>query len=365
MPDEPGKMGEFDLIRRINERLPRSEKQVNSLFETDAELVEWGDSLLAFTMDEFSEEEEYIGTHDPFLLGWNIAVGVLSDLLAVGAVPQFYSHACILSDLFSGEYLDHFFEGVACALEESKAFFIGGDMGTSSVWRYVGAAIGRVEVDRVRKRTGIESGDYLYVTGTLGDGNRAALLNYLAITGSAPALSEEYRTTRFELRLGESDHIGLYSTVCMDTSDGLVRTLETLNYLNPCALVIDPARMPYDRISAAVTRQLDIPSEALLFGSAGEYELFFTIPAYAEAAFLEETRYEFSKIGRAVPGNGVYCIRPGHDLESLDEGEPDVLLADESFCVSLEDLNPDPRKMESTKKYLEELLNVVKTLFGA
>ncbi len=359
--------GEFELIRMINKKFHRSPDQVNQPFETDAELLAWRGGLLAFTMDEFSEEEEYIGTMDPFLLGWNIAVGVISDLLAVGAAPLFYSHACVLSNRFTGSYRDRFFEGINRAVTEAGAYLIGGDLGISDVWRYTGAAFGEVEQSRVRKRIGIEPTDSLYVTGMLGDGNRAALLNFLSGNDGCAVqqFPPEYRTTRFELRLAESNRIGSYSTVCMDTSDGLIRTLSTLTGLNPCALVIDPGLIPYDQISVSVMEMLDMPPEALLFGSAGEYELFFTVPAYAEAALIEENRgrLQLRKIGRAVPGMGLYFIRSGHDLDSLNDTDTDAFLADGNTCISLASVDLDPRKMEDTGRYIEVLLKTVKDLF--
>ncbi len=375
MTDDHNQLGEFDMIRQISDRFPRSKRQVNRLFECDAEIVEMNGSLLAFTMDEFSEEEEFIGSGDPYLLGWNMAVGVISDLLAAGAVPQFYSHACIMSPRFTGEYHDRFLDGISEAVSAAGAFFIGGDLGTSDVWRYVGAVFGAVDRKKLRMRTGIKPGDYLCITGSVGDGNRTALLNYLRSgaagslgagggTGSIPEFPDEYCTTRFELRLEESAFIGRHAAVSMDTSDGVVRTLETLSELNRCALVVDPSRIPYDPVSLQVLQGVGMPPECLLFGSAGEYELLFSVPADNREDFLEQqSGCDCTVIGRAVTGNDVHFLKKDRDLASIDPGEPASHYVKENVLTALGEHRVDPRELRDIGRYIQELTAAVKAIF--
>lgn len=375
------RVGEFDMIRQISDRFQRSVRQVNNLFECDAEIVEMNGSLLAFTMDEFSEEEEFIGSGDPYLLGWNMAVGVISDLLAAGATPQFYSHACIMSPRFTGEYHDRFLDGISEAVSAAGAFFIGGDLGTSEVWRYVGAIFGTVDRNRLRMRTGIKPGDYLCITGSVGDGNRTALLNYLRSSGAGggsgaagsgvpefpdedSAFPAEFCTTRFELRLQESGFIGKHSNVSMDTSDGVVRTLETLSELNRCALVVDPVRIPYDPVSLKVLQAVGMPRECLLFGSAGEYELLFTVSPGNREEFLEQqSGCDCTIIGRAVAGEDVHFLNKDQDLISIDPGEPVSRYVSEGVLTALGEHRVDPRELRDIGRYIQALVTAVKAIF--
>ena len=83
-------MNEQMLITALANGAPRHPAQQNELFGSDAELVETSGGVKAFTLDEFSPAEDGFIDDDPKLLGRNMAIATLSDLLAVGAVPELY-----------------------------------------------------------------------------------------------------------------------------------------------------------------------------------------------------------------------------------------------------------------------------------
>lgn len=359
---------EFELISIIASKFPKSKQQLNRIFETDAEIVKWGDSLLVFTMDEVSEEEEYIGSLDPYILGWNLTVGVLSDLFAVGADPKFYSHACILSSLFTKDYLERFFEGIRDVLKLSGAYLIGGDLGMGNTWRYIGAAFGTLTKSCLMKRVGVSLGDYIFITGTVGDGNRSALLNYIRNQRSHDILHkfpQEYFTPKFEFRLEESQLIRGYSKVCMDTSDGIIMATETLSELNDCAIILDMNNIPYDSISEEVMKVMNFPREVLFFGSAGEYELMFTINSQRVHDFQKkfENRFEFRKIGIALPGKGIYFLKRTENIDRLHTSDTVDRLLKTERLIPMKNHSIDPRDIGNTEKYIEILVKTVKKLF--
>ena len=86
---------EKDIITRIANQLPRSNKQLNNLFESDSEIIQFGSKKLLLTIDEFSDEDHF-RNHDPYILGWNLAVATISDILASGGQPTFYGHSIII-----------------------------------------------------------------------------------------------------------------------------------------------------------------------------------------------------------------------------------------------------------------------------
>jgi thiamine-monophosphate kinase len=83
--------GETALIKLIDSLLPVGKDRLNRCFECDSEIIDWGGKKLLFTMDEFSAEDR-LREHDPYSLGWNVAVGSVSDILATGGTPTLFAH---------------------------------------------------------------------------------------------------------------------------------------------------------------------------------------------------------------------------------------------------------------------------------
>jgi thiamine-monophosphate kinase len=97
---------EKDIIRLISDILPRSVNQINQCFESDSEILRYGSEILLFTVDEFSNEDLF-RDNDPYSLGWNLAVGTLSDILSVkkpGGL-KFGMHEVEVAYAYSASYM--------------------------------------------------------------------------------------------------------------------------------------------------------------------------------------------------------------------------------------------------------------------
>ena len=115
---------EKDIITRIANQLPRSDKQLNNLFESDSEIIQLDFTKLLFTVDEFSDEDHF-RDHDPYILGWNLTVATISDILASGGLPRYYGHSVMIDkNKWDDFYLEHFSVGIADVLRKSKAFLL-------------------------------------------------------------------------------------------------------------------------------------------------------------------------------------------------------------------------------------------------
>ena len=273
-------MHEFDLIRQLAAYFRRSTHQRNALFTCDAEIVELNGSLWGFTTDAFSPDEDCFGNADPERIGRNIAVATLSDLFAAGCQPNFYLHSLDLppdGDSF-GRKLS---QGVAAILDACSAFMLGGDLGCGSTWRCSATAFGPVARSVALTRLLPPREQALYVTGTLGDANAAALQNL------APP--------EFELRLSASEAVRLQASACIDTSDGLLNAVWQWHDVNPgFRFEIDPAAIPYAQGACDAAKAFRLPLSAFLLGGAGEYELLFAADSGSEV--LDATR-----IGSVAP----------------------------------------------------------------
>ncbi|MEL7564117.1 MAG: thiamine-phosphate kinase [Dehalobacterium sp.] len=287
---------ESDLIKKISTVMPRSEHQLNKLFESDAEIIEFGGSRMLFSIDEFSRED-MMREHDPFTLGWNLAVGGVSDILAAGGRPLFYAHNMTVDKNWTEDYIKSFSQGVAGVLEKSQTSFMGGDFGRSNIWRYTAAVIGILE-GKPLLRSGASAGDGIYLSGRIGAGNLEAFLKVYSENKGAEKLARVIRN-RFFLRLDEAKLIRKYAKACTDTSDGVFNALNLLAEMSRTGYEVRD--LPYIKTGEVLARMFSIPKTLLFLGECGEYELIFTVGTQNEEEFLLEAKnkgMKFFKIGR-------------------------------------------------------------------
>lgn len=287
---------EEDLIRMISSMLPRSPHQLNRLFEGDAEILELGGTKMLFTMDEFSPEDMLL-ERDPFTLGWNLAVGTMSDILAAGGRPLFYAHSMTAGEQWDEAYIQSFARGVASALTQSRTGFIGGDFGQSKVWRYTGAAIGVLD-GKPLLRSGASPGEGIFISGRIGAGNLAAFLTLYEEKKGAGRLAKLMKTP-FSLRLREAELVKKYATACIDTSDGVCNGLGMLAEMSGTGYAVRD--LPYLKTGALAARLFSLPKTLLFLGECGEYELLFTLRPEEEGGFFREAAEQglkFYRIGR-------------------------------------------------------------------
>ncbi|MDX8340333.1 AIR synthase related protein [Draconibacterium sp. IB214405] len=306
---------EENIISLISEQLPRSKKQLNELFQSDAEILKKKNGFMLFSVDDFSKEDHFRAT-DPFQLGKNLAVATLSDIFASGGVPQYFSHSVALNPAkWDNSYLIELSRGVAEILMETGAAFIGGDLGTSDEWHYTGIAIGHSDKPLMRKKTA--PGELIYMTGNCGTGNLEAALQLFDLDSDI--------TTQFELRHKEARLIQEFATTCIDSSDGIVNALRTISSLNNIGFLID--RLNPDPIASAFMAKLKLPEELLFLGECGEYELVFTIKPEDEKTFLSEAEsreLNFAKIGTIQEEKKVLLSGSAHyDLSDFNIGGRD------------------------------------------
>ena len=280
-------MHEAELIRKLATAFHRSPDQRNALFGCDAEIVDIGGRLWGITTDAFSPDEDCFGSESPERIGHNIAVATLSDLLAAGCQPQFYLH-CLDVPPSGEDFAYRLSLGVAEVLDACGAFMLGGDLGCGPSWRCTATALGPVARAEPLTRILPQREQALYVTGTLGDANAAALQNLTP--------------PEFELRLAAAEQVRRVASACIDTSDGLLNAVWQWQQVNPgFRFEIDPHAIPYAPQASDAALRFGFPLPAFLLGGAGEYELLFAADPGVEVP-------DATRIGTVMPGtaHGIY-----------------------------------------------------------
>ena len=275
-------ISEKTICEVLSSMLPSG--RLNKCFESDAEVISLnGKEKCLFTTDEFSAEDLF-REDDPRLLGWNVAAGAISDILACGGSPLFYAHALTVDSRWNEDYLRAFGAGVREVLNATGARFIGGDCGRSELWRCTVSVIGACEGTPISRR-GAAPGDGVYLSGEIGAGNLEAA--HRLFQKREPLIAEPSKF-RIPLRQAECALMRRYGSCCMDTSDGVCAALQTIADLNGCGYEISD--LPYLPAALGFCRNASLPAALLFLGECGEYELLFTVRPDRETHFLAEAR---------------------------------------------------------------------------
>lgn len=338
-------MNEFGIIDYVNKNYKRHPGQKNFVWESDAEIIDLHGRSYAFSIDDYSPEEDMFPDHDPETLGYNLVIATVSDVISCGGNPEFFMHSIVLPKGKGPVYYQGMLNGIKNGLEKSSTFMIGGDTSFSDDWRYSAVVFG--EVERPIMRSGINPGDIIYATGKFGMGNRFAFLKHLIKKGKIKwnELVKDMLSDRFKSRCLEAEIIRKYAGFCIDSSDGYFNSFRYFNMVNPevrLIMRIDPNLV--DDKTKVFANMMGVMPEVSLFSSAGEYELIFGIPEKVVPSFEAEMgkmKHDFYKIGRAEQGEGLFAEINGTKTRKIDRDPP------------------DPRG-DDIEKYLENIMVFVK-----
>jgi thiamine-monophosphate kinase len=303
------------MLRTLTKTLSRSPFQYNGLLESDAELVRVpgvSDLWLAATTDAVVEEIQSGLYADPRLLGWMTVMVNLSDLAAVGATPAGILIAETLTRGMPEEDIVEMQRGIAEAVYTCGTHVLGGDTSVADHQEMCGTALGFVRAEKPLTRCGCSAGDFLYLSGPAGTGNAFALARF---THADPFPFFPVA------RIREGQLLPGRASACMDTSDGLLTTLDQLSRLNGIGFEIDSTwEEALDQASRSVFSGAGVPSWISLAGQHGEFELAFTIPQVREADFLKEAwsiGWKPKRVGTATAAMGIILPISGI-LHSID-----------------------------------------------
>lgn len=252
--------------------MPKSPLRKSVSGEVDSEVIRLGDKDFLFTTDDFSAED-LLQENDPYILGWNICCGAISDIVAAGGKPLVYSHSMIIPSSWDEKFVIEFSKGISAVLRRYSVSFIGGDIGVSSSWRYTASVIG-VHVGKPVNRKGCKAGDAIFITGGVGSGNLEAAMCMFKANEYIKKLPMK-STHKFRAHEQIPEIIAKYASCAIDTSDGALASLQTISHVNSTGFQIDKIR--YNPAVQKVAQALHIPELLFFMGECGEYEILFTV----------------------------------------------------------------------------------------
>lgn len=297
-------LGEFGLIRHLTQAIDlKNESTVKGVGDDCAVLHFADDKETLVTTDLLLEGVHFDLTYVPLKhLGYKSAIVNFSDVYAMGGMPRQITVSLGLSQRFSVEDMDEFYEGLRLACDKHGVDIVGGDTSSSMTGLTISiTCIGEVERGRAIYRSGARPTDILCVSGNLGAAYMGLQLlereknvyyqqlqenkGHETLEAAQPDFAgKEYLLERqlkpearrdVILRLRE---LGIQPTAMMDVSDGLSSELMHICEQSHCGCRIYEEHIPLDYETASQAEEFNMNVTTCALNGGEDYELLFAIP---------------------------------------------------------------------------------------
>jgi thiamine-monophosphate kinase len=308
------RMGEFELLARIRERLPASRPRTH-LGSGDDAAVTLPTGATATSVDALVD-----GVHfrrdlaGPAQIGHKALATALSDLAAMGAEAGEAYVVLGLPPDFSEEQCLELLDGMTALASETGTDLAGGDLTRSDQLFLAITVVGHApDPEALVQRAGARPGDALVITGEIGAA--AAGLELLDGRRPEPDLTLVERQLEPTPRLLAGRALALAgATAMIDLSDGLGADAGHLARAGGVKLAIEAEAVPLAPAALALSQTTGREPWWLL-GGGEDYELLACVPPdrleEATAAVLEKEGTALTKVGVVQAGSGVEIRLPG------------------------------------------------------
>lgn len=268
-------MKEFDLIGRYFSNGGYKRKDVIIGIGDDCAVTKVPENQqLAVTTDTLVGGVHFLSDAPAKSVAYKTVAVNLSDLAAMGAEPAWISLSLSLPEV-KEDWLTEFVDGLYELTQYYSVQLIGGDTVKGPMSMTI-TAQGFIPPGSELTRSGANPGDWVYVTGTLGDAGAGLdiLQNTLEVKGEARdvLINRHYFPTP---RVAVGTALRRIATSCIDISDGLLSDLNHILTASGCGANIHVDRLP---LSRAITSAVDNDTAIEYALSAGDdYELIFTV----------------------------------------------------------------------------------------
>ncbi|MGZ8557106.1 MAG: thiamine-phosphate kinase [Chitinophagaceae bacterium] len=290
---EISSLGEFGLIDHLTKNIELQNASSLLGVGDDAAVIDHFGKQTVVTTDLLIEGVHFDLTYTPLKhLGYKSVVVNLSDIYAMNAIPTQIIIGLGISNRFSLEALDEFYEGVYAACNAYDVDLVGGDTTSSQKGFIISVtAIGEVAPDKFVKRSTAKKGDLLCVTGHLGAAYVGLLFMerekkiFVESPGVQPDLEgETYVIGKLLKPEARKDIIEFFAkseivpTAMMDISDGLSSEILHICKQSNLGCVLYEEKIPIANEMKTAAYKFEIDPTACALSGGEDYELLFTIP---------------------------------------------------------------------------------------
>ncbi len=289
---EIASLGEFGLIDHLTKNNDTRQAGTILSIGDDAAVIDQFGKQSVISSDMLVEGIHFDLMYTPLKhLGYKSVVVNLSDICAMNATPTHITLNIGISNRFSVEALEEFYEGVYAACDHYNVDLIGGDTVSSQKGLVISiTAIGEVTPNKFVTRKGAGNGDLLCVSGDLG----AAYLGlqllerekkiFLETPEIKPDLENRAyvvgRLLKPEARMDIIDWLAeqeIMPTAMMDVSDGLSSEILHICKQSKLGCVLYEDKIPFHDETREVAYKFDMDPTACALSGGEDYELVFTV----------------------------------------------------------------------------------------
>lgn len=296
--------GEFALIRRLAELVPGQRPEVIKGIGDDAAVLRISPEpapYLLVTTDILVEDRHFNRAWaSPEQIGIKAAECNVSDIAAMGGVPQWMFASLVLPADREIEWIERLYRGIGRSCGKHGIAMLGGDttQGTAAVINIT--LLGSVTADHLCLRSDARPGDYLMLTGPLG-----------ASAAALAMLNSKYQPSDYLLnkhlapncRLDISKQIAPLANAMIDISDGLGSEVHHICSESNVGAEINATSIPLHPDVNKAAQDLHMDPLEWVLGGGEDFELLFSIAP--------------DKVGR-LKNSGVSCHQIGRVTDRTD-----------------------------------------------
>ncbi|MEH0831696.1 thiamine-phosphate kinase [Anaplasma bovis] len=242
----------------------------------------------------------------------------ISDMASMGALPYAYLLGLSLPKGISNEWWSAFSSGLREDNERYSIKLVGGDtVHNKSSYITIGITILGIPGANTLTRSGAKIGDFLYISGTIGDAALGLLAHNNPTLSGCEYIKSRYNIPEPRVKLGCAI-VGIASS-CIDISDGFLQDIGRICKLSNVGANIHFGDIP---LSAEAQHLLshDLQYMEYILAGGDDYELAFTIPPDKVQEFkqlISSTETKVTQVGNIVSETGIRLYDHNNEEMSL------------------------------------------------
>ena len=286
------KLGEFGLIDHLTKNIKVKNASSIKGIGDDAAVIDMGDKYQLISTDLLVEGVHFDLSYMPLKhLGYKSVAVNVSDICAMNGVAKQITLGLAMSNRFTVEALDEFYEGIRLACEHYGVDLIGGDTTSSTSGLMISVTvIGEVEKENVVYRNGAKVNDLVICTGDLG----AAYLGLQLLNREKemfkenPTMQPDLSGNDYVLKRQLKPEAGIkyieilkdlniIPTSMIDVSDGLSSEILHLAKSSKVGVTIYEDKIPIDYTTMNLANEFNMNPITCALSGGEDYELLFTV----------------------------------------------------------------------------------------
>lgn len=267
-------LGEFGLIKYLTKDFVNYNKQVKLGIGDDAAIISsQKDKLEVMTLDTLVENDHFnCKWSTPYQIGMKSMEVNVSDIAAMGAVPNYALASIVITDNTDIKWLEDLYRGIKQVCDKYKISLIGGDTTRGSI-KMVSVTMAGAAV-KPCLRSGAKKGDLICVTGQVG----GSFAGYLGFKNKKKlALYVKKRHLEPKARLDISNKIAQFASAMIDVSDGVASEVKHIANNSSKGAIIYAKNLPIHDDVFKMEEKLGLNKYYCALSGGEDFELLFTI----------------------------------------------------------------------------------------